>query len=745
MSEQDRHAGNELVSHDSVLASQLISREFAEFREDTLGTDDHDNIQSLTFFWNILVRRRWTVLATAAILVILVTIWSFKMKPVYKASASIEVESGTPAAQTLNDAYQQADMDQSFLTTQLEIVKADDVALHTIDQLRLDQNPAFVGPGPAPAIKTQDPELWRRQLLQAFKGALTVSLVLNSRVIVIGFESTDPKLAAQVANAMVENYTDYNFRQKYDATRKAAGRMELQLDELKAKVESSQRDLVDYERAHAIVNVSDKQTAVEQRLGELTTDMTQAQSERIQKQALYDQVRTNPDKAIAQNDLLQRLRERLAEARHKYVEAAAFYGPAYPKVIQLKKQVTEAEDQINNEQQRIIARLRADYLSAVTREKLLGGVVSGQKEEEGTANRLLVEHNILKGEFDTNQQLYQRLMQRLKDATVTAGLSSANIHVVNNAFPPGVPVRPNKPLYISLGLMAGLALGSMLAFVQEAMDNSLRSPEAVQELIARPALAMIPFETRKRLAGGTSGSKKESAGSGNGTEPFELAFSSSSHFAEAYRGLRTSILLSLASQAPVSVLFTSASKSEGKSTTAVNLALAMALRDVPVILIDCDLRRPKIHSLLGLPNNRGMSTYLTGADRLQNVVQNCPQTPFLHAITAGAVAPNPAELLSSHLMPAIIAELSVKYRHIIIDSPPLLAVTDATILSVLVDGVVLVVESGSTPKKLVSRCSRILKSAGGKFLGVVLNKVKMQHEGYYYGSYRDSYTYKEDA
>lgn len=583
------------------------------------------------------------------------------------------------------------------------------------------------------------------QLIRGFKRQLSVDLVPGSRVIMVGFESTDQHLASRVANALVDNYTDYNFRQSYDATRQAAARMEQQLDELKAKVEKSQGDLVDYQRRYAIVNVGDKESVVEQRLSQLSTDLTQAQNDRIEKEAAYNQIKSTPDKvpSSAQNELLQKLQEKYAELRGQYVEALDQYGPNYPKVITLQQQLAEAESQVKAEHLSIINKIHNDYTAAQSREALLTQAVGQQKEELGNFNRLLVEHNMLKGDYDTNQQLYQRLMQRLKDATVSAGLRSTNIHLVDSALAPTVPVRPNKLLNLGVGLLLGMIFGVTLALVQEALDNSLRSPEDVESLIATSALAMIPVGAQSRaerllLINGTGHPERN----GNGMPSFPVVHSSSSALSEAYRALRTSVLLSLASRAPQSVLLTSASSGEGKSSIAVNLALALAQCGGSVVLLDCDLRKPTIATVLDLPNAHGMSTYLSGNDNLEDVLQYSLSIPNLSIISSGPIPPCPAELLSSELMQRLLEDLRGRFQHVIIDSPPLLAVTDATILSALVDGVVLVVESGVTPKKLVARARKILDSANARLLGVALNKVQIQHDGYY-GAYSTGYYYSK--
>lgn len=693
---------------------------------------------SLGAYWHILLRRRWTVLSVVAILTTLGAIASFKMRPIYRSTASIEVDSETPQIQTLNDSYQQMPMDQDFLRTQIQVLKTDNLAWRTIEQLRLGENPIFSSVKKNDGNDQNYQERRKMALIHRFQRSLDVELVPGSRVVQVSFESHDPALAARVSNTLVDNYLDYNFREKYDATRQASGRMEQQLDELKAKVEKSQQELVDYQRKHAIVDVNDKQSVVEQRLGELSTQLTTAQSDRIQKEALFTQAESNPAKValLAQNELLQKLEEQRAALKREYVQALAQYGPAWPKVVNLQKQVDEYQSVIDKERNQVVDRLRRDYASSVTRENLLMQAVGRQKAELGEFNKLLVEQNILRGDFETNQKLYERLLEHLKDATVSAGLKSTNIHLVDAALVPGDPVRPKKLLNITLALLTGLVLGVSLAFLQESLDHSIKGPEEVEALLSVPALAVIPAKRtlgRQQLLPVGNG-KGNPLVRTNGNLVLEVLNHTTSAVTESFRALRTATLLSVPARPPQSILVTSSNAGEGKTTTAVNLALTLAQQQGEVLLVDCDLRKPGIAPALSLGNERGLSTVLTGKYSLNSCLQTFSGLPNLSALTSGPLPPNPAELLSSARMAEVLEELRRRFRHIVIDSPPLLMVTDATILATLCEGVILLVESGITPRKAVIRACRVLQSAGAKILGVALNKVDSRFSGYY-GSY----------
>jgi capsular exopolysaccharide synthesis family protein len=508
---------------------------------------------------------------------------------------------------------------------------------------------------------------------------------------------------------------------------------------LKAKVEKSQQAMFDYERQNVIVNIGDKQSVVEQRLAALSTDLTSAQSERMQKESLYDLVHSNQSQAAltTQNEILGHLDEKQADLREEYVDALGQYGPNFPKVKRLRDQLNEVQSIMERERKRAELRIRNDYLAALGREKLLSAAVANEKAEVGKLNQLLIEHNMLKREFETNQQLYETLLQHLKDATVSAGLRATNIHLVDPALIPLGPVRPKIMYDITVGLLSGLVLGVTLAFILESLDTSVKSAEELERLIAAPALAVIPLARSSWLRmGGDRGRPK------NGSVESIVLKHPSSTLAESYRTLRTAILLSTAPRPPQAMLVTSAQPREGKTSTSLNLALGLAQRGVPVVIVDADLRRPGISRALALSENgSGLSSLLSGGHSLDEVLRQFEAVPNLWVLPSGPEAPNPADLFASPTMENLMHELRGRFDYVVLDTAPLLLVTDATILSRLVDGVVLVVESGVTARRALVRAHRILESAGGRILGTVLNKWDARDEGYYsgYGSYYYAY------
>jgi capsular exopolysaccharide synthesis family protein len=716
----------------------------------------HEHI-SLLDALGTLRKRRWEVAAIAMAILISGTIYSFKAIPVYQATARLDIEAETPSLQSLvGNMYANVPTaaDESFLITQTQVLTSENLAWQTIQQLKLADNPTFTDGITKNQRETADSDVARGHLTHLFNTRLSVELQRNSHIVEVGFESTDRRLAANVVNALVANYLEYNFTTKYATMRQASGFMEQQLDELKAKVEKSQAALVDYERANSIVNVSDKQNLAEQRLSELTTDLTRVESDRAEKESLYRLVKANPANIamLAQNLLLENLQEKYADLKAQYADAQVIYGSRQPKVARLKEQVDTVQSLIQQEQQRTVDRIRRDYDAVVEREKLLTASVAEQKTEVGRLNQLLIQQNILKRDFETNQQLYDNLMQHLKDATVMAGLRATNIHVVDRAVPPAAPVRPKKVLNMALALLAGIILGVSFAFLQEALDKqkgTVNTLDDVQRLVNLPGLGLIPLWTTDHNShsygygyGGPRKRKTPELISSKNEVGVLILDHPSSPVVESYRALRTSIMFSTAPKPPQVILVTSGQPKEGKTATAVSLAMLMAQTTPRVLFLDCDLRIPRASKLLSASNQKGISGILTGAYGLSEALQQVEGQQGLWVLPSGPLPPNPAELLCSSAMQSLLLDLRERFDQIVIDSPPVLLVTDAAVLSPLADGTVLVVASGVCTPASLARTYQIVRTTGARVLGVVLNKVDIHRHGYeshYYYSYHGSY------
>ncbi len=704
----------EVIPNERQQLAPAVPPEYVGGGQDTMGAEGY---LPLATYWRVLRNRWWLVATVALVITTAVAIASFRMTPIYSATARVEIDGETPTIGSVSDASRPLTnyVDDGYLLTQIQVLKNDVLAWKTIQQLGLQSNPAFAGPGG----DGQDPEQRKVDLIGMFLGQLSISLVPNTRVVSISFQSSDPRVASQVATALATNYIDWNFQVKYDATRQASAWMEQQLDELKANVEKSQHALVDYERQYAIAHINEKQNIQEQILSDLSKDLTTAQSERIQREALYQQSLSDPSKVagLAQDALLQKLQATAADLNGQRSEIVAQYGPNFPRAVRVDKQIADNRAQIDREQSRVIEQIHTTYLAASTRERLAQAAVERQKQ-------------VLS---ELNQQLYQNLLERLKDATVSAGLRSTNIHLIDAARIPRSPIRPRRGMNIAMGLCTGLVLGIMAAFAVEALDRSIRSAEDVEKLMLAPMLAVVPLDRPRRTL--MSAKDSERLVEPSSREAIDLAVLQrpTSQIAEAYRALRTAVLLSVSPNPPRTLLVTSTGPEEGKTTTVLNLAQAMAQTKGRVLVMDCDLRKRAVGFRLGIGNKRGLSTVLTGNDKLDDVLQQYGGLPSLWVLPAGPVPPNPSELLSSEMMPTILDQLRERFDYVIIDSPPVLAVTDATILSVLAEGVVLLAASGSTHRVALLRAYKVLESASARVVGLVLNNLDLEQSEY--GSY----------
>ena len=413
-------------------------------------------------------------------------------------------------------------------------------------------------------------------------------------------------------------------------------------------------------------------------------------------------------------------------------ELSTQFGPAYPKVQQLKNQLKEIDHQLQLETNKAVDRLKGKYLAALQRENMLRVSFEKQKQEANKLNESAIEYSLLKRDLDSNRTLYEGLLEKLKEAGVTAGLRSNNFRIIDAARVPTSPSEPNIPRNLSFALVLGLISGVGLAFVLENMDNTVRTPEQAQAISALPSLGMIPLGS-KSTSGALGPTGKRLALTAS-NEAVELVTQTrpQSQMAESYRALRTSLLLSNLGAPPKVIMVTSARPQEGKTTTSINTAIVLAQKGVRVLLIDADLRRPSVHKTLGMGPRSGLSNVLTGSATLPQTITASTILPNLFVLPAGTPPPNPAELLASSIMRDLIADLREMYDHIVIDTPPTLSVTDAVVLSPSADATILVIRSGQTTKPALRRARDILVQVNAHVAGVLLNAVDLRSPDYYY-------------
>jgi capsular exopolysaccharide synthesis family protein len=693
----------------------------------------------------LLRKHKWIILATVFVISTVGILISLRTTRKYEAVARIALAKEDNEGLGFKDVQTNIDSADSDYTvnmdTQTRILQSDRLALEVISNLHLDQNPAFAGsmavapPKPGTVGVQQVDRQREAALLGSFHDAMKVKTVRNTRIIEISFRSPDPVLAASVVNNIVSTYVEDNYRTRYESTMQASDWLAKQISDLQMRVETSQEKLVRYQRENGMLGIDEKQNIITQKLDDLNKSFTDAQADRITKQAAYETAKAGKFDQLAEsaNGIGSSLRQQEAILRAQYAQLTTTFGPNYPKTLELKNQIDQTERSIQAENQRALTRLEESFTAAGAREAMLGKALNQQKVEANQLNEKAIEYSILKRDLDANRTLYEGLLQKLKEAGVAAGLKSSNIRIVDNARVPTVPVVPNTTRNLMMSLLVGLLAGVALAILLETLDTTVRTSEEAQALTALPSLGFIPHSTL--LNASHPARRIDSTAHSLDGHALIAQIRPNSEVAESFRSLRTSILLSSAVKKPRLIMFTSPMPQEGKTTTSVNMAIVLAQRGGKVLLIDADLRRPGIHRAFGCPNSIGLSSVLAGLESFEKVIQNHEPISNLSIMPTGPTPPHPAELLGSDRMQELLAQLSRLYDHIILDSPPVNLVTDPAVLSQYMDAVFLVVRSGKTSKNALRHATDQLSQIKAPLIGLVVNDARLNSVDYNYRSY----------
>ena len=710
-----------------------------------------EEVRDLLDYWHTVSKRRWVVLSCLLIVFTTVAIGTLKQKPTYGGTVLVEINNEQPNVLNFKEVLQISSVDvDSYRETQFRVLQSRTLADRVVQDLQLYRHPEFYrqqrlfglferDPETIPAASdTGPPDLSSeayRSSVKHLMDVVEVAPVRRSNLVEVYFYSHDPQLAARVANQLAADYIEQNLQVKWDETIKASEWLSNQLVGLKGKLEKSEDALQAYAQAHSILFVEDRKNLVNARLEQLQTEYTKAQADRFQKESLYSLVQAGKVQdlpGVLSNNLIQELSVRLAELERDYAQQTAIVKPDYPKAVQLRKQIDALQASLETQKKALVQNIVDEYRSAMAREKYLAEAVDAQKKEVNDIAEKSIQYNILKREVDTNKQLYDGLLQRLKEAQVSAGLKASNIRIVDAAEVPRRPVRPRVVLNLGIGFILGLGLGIGLAFFQDYLDKSLKTPDEVETLVRLPSLGVIPAFAALGAgkAPGTGLMSRRGA-----TAQMAPAVQTSPASIEAFRSLRTSILLS-ANPVPKLILITSAFPGEGKTSTTINLGATLASLGSKVVIVDCDMRRPACHRSTGVENKPGFVQCLTGHVDLAEALLPVPGVENLSVIPCGPIPPNPAEILSSPMAGELFQRLRSQFEYVLVDSPPLLSVADSRILSTLTDAVVLVVRAYETSYDVVRRARALLYGAGARILGVALNNVDFRRDGYGYDYYR---------
>lgn len=750
-------SGTSLARQASTPNPTALSTELRPAR----SPDEDEEGVDLLHYWGIIVKRRWTVISVVVAAVALAVVQTMLTTPMYSSTVTVQIDAEPIRVMTSDGVVPRHDF--TYIPTQLEVLRSQSNAERVVQHLGLAEGEgislkpsplaAFFyslftpsseaeteeAPADADAAGTPAPDaaasevdeaaIQRRRIegLAGFvRGGMSVEPVKDSRLIRISFAAADPELAAKIANGIAESYIESNLDRRVDASSFAMRALETSLADTKARLEASERALINFAQEQQLVDVDNNEPLAAQNLSGLNEAIASARQDRIAAEARLRSLQTGPLSAIPEvltSDLINSLKESRSVLASEYQQKLATFKPDFPEMKQLKGRIDELDRQIEAATQTIRASIEAEFRAATQREQMLQAQLDAARGEVFEARGRAIEYNILKREVDTNRQQYDALLARFKEVGLASDINvgANNISIVDRAKVPGAPFKPNLTSNIQAGLMLGLILGILLALLVEYLDDTVKVPEDVERKLQLPLLGVIPKvmvnETVQELM----------------TDP-------RSAFSEAYRSLRTALQFSTDKGVPKTLLVTSSNMAEGKSTTAHVLAFKFAQLGKRVLLIDCDLRNPSLHKrLAGAVNTNGLSAYLAGAIKPQEMVR-ASGIDNLSFAPAGTLPPNPAELLASPRMSALLTVASHKYDLVILDGPPVMGLADVPILSHMAAGTLIVVESAETRVGMVTSALKRLQAARARVVGVVMTKYDSRIAGYGYG-YGYGYSY----
>ena len=743
---------------------------------------------NLKEYWEKIRRRKGTVLSVAAVVFVLTAFWTFVQRPVYTAKGTLLIEK-EPNILSFEQVFQIETMRDDFYQTQYRLLSGRTLADDVISRLKLYANEEFVGK-PDKRKKPADPNdhVFRENLIDGFTRRLQVKPVRLTRLVEVSFDARDPKLAAECVNELAGAFIDLNINMKYAATEQATEFLGEQIKTLQTDIEQKSRELQDLEAKANIVALGDKETTIIDRLSELNKALTEVQIDRYKKEATYNELKNVTADFVPEainNLLIQRLREDYVKLKREYQKMEERFQPDYPELQRAKVEMEAARKSLEDETQNLVKGAYSDYQTALKREGSLEGAFNEQKNAAFRMNSSAVLYNGLKIEVQNKKTLLDSLLRRESETGVEArlkGLRTSNVRIVDRARVPVRPSSPRKARNLALALLLGFGGGIGLAFLFDFLDNSIKTSEDVERYAGLPTLGVVPRFTangtekgylygRKRkeprLEAKKDGVIQAGAGAGTGggagasAEPPGTAVAPAvaapkaapvnpkmieliphhfpnSRLAESYRSIRTSLLLSSADQLLKTMIITSALPGEGKTVSTANLGITLAQSGKTVLIVDADLRKPRQHRLFNVKNTFGLTSYLTDSIEIGKVIKSTA-VPNLWLVNAGPVPPNPAELLGSEKMAAFVEMLRDKCDYILFDMPPILEISDALILGARVDGMILVVQGDKTSREALKKAREKLDLLKVRTLGVIINNVNVDHQGYHYKEYYYQY------
>jgi succinoglycan biosynthesis transport protein ExoP len=742
-----------------------------------------DDSDLLRHYWGVIRHHLWWMVAFVAVAEILALVLLARAPRLYTASTTISIEPQMPDIMSHDNNRNDDNIgDPSFYATEWEVLKSRTIAARVIRDLRLAEDPSFVGvparrsfvsglvswvkslPIVQPAVAFLHSSSQERPasprpaaseimgvdsgLIDEYLGGLTIRPQFETRMVVVSYTSRDPVLAARLANAHIQAYIQQGYDLRTHSSHTAQKFLEGQLGELEQRLEKSEAALNEYRQNRGIVAfaLDDKDRLVSERIADINKDLVDAQERRIALQAEVETIKSNDYDAIPEvvnNSLIQGLKAELSRLQGQYANLSTEYTEDYPDVSRLRAQIRQVQQHERNEIARVVASIKGQYRTALDRENELAKQLDHEKSRAMSLNNASLRDAVLAREVETNRALYRDVLERFKLLGVASEARLSNISVVDAATVPQFPSSPKRKLTLVLaGFLAGLA-GITFAFLLDMQDRGLKTADELEQFLRLPALAtVLRFSGRMerklmaqwlpaRLLGGPRSDLKQIEDNRDFVAPARSGIAGSNFSAsiEAYRTIRTRILLSRPESPPRTILFTSAISGEGKTIVALNTAVAFASLQERVILIDGDLRRGRCHEIMNRNAGPGLAEVLSGLCTLEEAIQPTA-VKGLSILCAGANSPNPSELLGSRKMAEVLAQLGSDFRYVLLDSAPVLPVSDTVFLSTMVDAVV-VVAGRHTPRQVVRLGCARLGAIGARIIGAVLNSVELEHEPYY--------------
>jgi polysaccharide biosynthesis transport protein len=787
---------NELIKHETPI--EALAKPIEPPQSYNYGVDPNaDNEVHLLDYWRAIRKRLWLVLGIVALVTMLALVYVARKPDFYEAQARVQVDLEDTGSMTNNarPLYGPAD-DPIYFNTQLQILVSPGLMRRVVRTLDLEHNPDFfkgssaqrqsmwatlkrmVGLGSKPqdtgpkppdqlpltttvAQATAREDLNEAKRLEPYVNTILAGLKVDpvketrgyykeTRLIDIRFTHTDPLVASKVVNAIAETYVFSNLEKRTEANSTTGDFLQKRIAELQQQIRTAEERLVNYAKNNQIISLDPNQNTVVERLAGLNQQLLQAENDRKTAEAAYNAAKV-PDAATAMVEETTKqtsdIEGKLVELRQKRSLLLVDATEEAPEVKEVDQQIAELDRQLKDFRTRksatLLTNLHTRYQQTLEREQSLRKAFEQQRAETLSQNEAAINYRIIQQEIETNKSLLNGLLQGAKENDVVRAGKPNNISIVDYALTPDSPVGPNRARTVIAAFFLSIGLGLGLALFFEYLDDTVHSTEEVERVLHLPALAVIPSVgggARRRKLHAVSGSTalQKQNGNGNGNSELLMNVDSRSPLAEAYRHLRTSVLLSTAGRAPKSLLVTSSLPGEGKTTTAVNTAISLAQTGASVVIIDADMRRPRLQSIFGMGGQDGLSSILsseTSEGDMLGFVRHDEESG-LNVLTSGPIPPNPAELLGSDQMHRLMTVLQANYTHVVVDSPPVSSFTDGVLISSMVDGVLLVVHGGKSSRHIVRRSKQLLSDVGAKIFGVVLNNVNLQsHDYYYYQSY----------